>query len=197
MALEYELKYLAPNLVDLRKRLEAIGAECVAPPYFEENLIFDDENRSLRQQDILLRLRQKSGRDAVLTVKRPPSKPIDTALKVYEELETKASDFDATRMVLETLGHVVAFRYEKVREKWRLHGVDICLDQLPFGDFVELEGPEENLFQVARETGLDALATSKATYHALNREYRQQEGLEADENFMFSKPRRKALLQGL
>lgn len=197
MALEYELKYLNPDLDGLRGRLEVIGAMKVAGPYYEENLVFDYEDRSLKAQGILLRLRQKGGKDAVLTVKRPSDADQDSRLKVLEEHETKVSDFEATRMVLETLGYAVAFRYDKVREKWHLNGVDICMDTLPFGDFVELEGPEQNVCIVAEKTGLDGCETTKATYHQLNREHRDAQEAQPDENFVFTREQKDVLLSKL
>ncbi len=197
MGLEYELKYLQPNMDALRARLVEIGAERTAKPYFEQNLVFDYEDRCLRDKSVLLRLRQKGGAEAVLTVKRPPQVKIDSALKVFEEHETIVSDFDVTKVILESLGYTVAFRYEKVREKWRFGGVKICMDTMPFGDFVELEGAEEKVFRVAQQARLDGLRTSKATYHELNQEHCQLKGLAFEESFLFSAKRRseiKALL---
>ncbi len=193
MGLEYELKYLKPNLDVLRTHLAEIGAERTAKPYFEQNLVFDYQDRCLRDKNILLRLRQKGEAEAVLTVKRPPGAKISSVLKVFEEYEVVVSDFAATQILFESLGYTVAFRYEKVREKWHLGGVDICLDTLPFGDFVELEGAEEKLFMVAKQAGLDGLQTSAASYHEFNLEHCQSKGLAFDESFLFSTKRRSEI----
>lgn len=183
MGLEYELKFIGPDLDALRARLAAAGAHRKSEAYFERNLVFDLPGRTLKAAGTLLRLRLKGGEDAVLCVKRPVKS--SGLLKAYEEHQTTVGSFEATRELLEGLGYRVALTYEKVREKWVLGEVEACLDTLPFGDFVELEGAEEDVLAAAEKLGLSGLTTSRATYHDLNREHRSQNGLPADESFVF------------
>ena len=35
--------------------------------------------------------------------------------------------------------------YEKIREKWLLYGCELCLDTLPFGSYLEIEGDEAGI----------------------------------------------------
>ena len=193
MTLECELKFLEADLDALGRTLADAGSVCEGR-YLESNLVFDYPDRSLRAAGILLRLRDKQGR-AVLTVKRPPEQDTPSALKVFEEIESEVEEFDTVRKALEIVGFRVAFRYEKVREKWALHGCAICLDRLPFGDFVEIEGDEPSVIRCAEELGLFGNPTSKDTYHALNIEYRRKAGLEPDENFVFSPERKEAIVR--
>lgn len=195
MALECELKYLEADLAELAERLRLAGAG-TSGRYFEANTVFDRPDRSLKRDGILLRLREKQGH-AVLTVKRPPEAPEPSALKVFEEIETGVDDGAAMAEALGALGFAPAFRYEKVREKWRYMDCVICLDRLPFGEFVEIEGDEARVLACAAELGLNAACTTKATYHGLNIEYRVAKGLEPDENFVFEPGERAALLDEL
>ena len=183
MALECELKYLGVNLADLSRCLSDAGGENLGK-YFESNLVFDYPDRSLRDAGILLRLREKQGQ-AVLTVKHPPKVATPSILKVFEEIETSVGDFATMKTALEAVGFSVAFAYEKVREKWKHKECVICLDHLPFGDYVEIEGTEATVPACADALGLGEVETSKATYHALNIEYRRANGLGPDENFVF------------
>jgi len=191
MALECELKYLNVDFKKLRNALRELGAES-SGPYFETNLVFDTRERSLRESNILLRLRQKRS-DVLLTVKRPPEVMIDSMLKVVEELETTVDDFDSMLAILDTLGFFISFSYEKVREKWRFMRCAICLDELPFGSFVEIEGEEHDIFQVSKLLGIQDSKTSKQTYHALNVAYRKQNGLADEESFVFTKEQKEAI----
>lgn len=184
MTLETELKFLGVRHAMLRAALEAVGGVKTAEPYFEENVVFDDAGRSLKGRDVLLRLRLKRGL-AVLTVKRPPDAPVSEVLKAYEEYETDVGDFEQAALALGALGYAPAFRYEKVREKWRAGGVTVCLDLLPFGEFAELEGGEEEVLELARRIGLDRADASRANYHELNREHRARAGLPAEDSFVF------------
>jgi adenylate cyclase class 2 len=195
MALECELKYLEADLDDLAERLGVAGAT-TSGRYFEANTVFDRLDRSLKRDGILLRLREKRG-ESVLTVKRPPERSEPSALKIFEEIETGVDDGKAMAEALETLGFAPAFRYEKIREKWRYMHCVICLDRLPFGDFVEIEGDETQVLACAAELGLNAACTTKATYHGLNIEYRIEKGLEPDENFVFEPAKRADLLDEL
>jgi adenylate cyclase class 2 len=192
MVLECELKYAHADLRGVRRRLEAAGGD-TSGRYFESNLVFDRPDRSLKSAGILLRLRWRQGQ-AVLTVKRPPAEGIVSSLKVSEELETTVGDFDAMRAALEALGFSAAFAYEKVREKWKHLGCTVCLDHLPFGDYVEIEGSEATVPRCASALGLDPATATKATYHALNREHRAGQGLAPEESFVFSEAQRAALL---
>ncbi|EGB13492.1 adenylate cyclase [Pseudodesulfovibrio mercurii] len=192
MALECELKYPEADLAALADRLRAAGAG-TSGRYFEANTVYDRPDRSLKREGVLLRLRERQGQ-GVLTVKRPPANPVPSALKVFEEIETGVDDPSALAQALEAVGFVPAFRYEKVREKWRYMGCVVCLDHLPFGDFAEIEGEEASVPACAAALGLDPNRTTKATYHGLNLEYRLAKGLEPDENFVFEPGERAALL---
>ncbi len=193
MALELELKYLDPDLGFLRGLLESLGARSMGR-YFEENLVFDDGDRSLKGKDVLLRLRSRKG-ESILTVKKPPQVEVDSRLKVFEELETAVHDFGIMKSILESLGFGVAFAYEKVREKWELEDCFICLDTLPFGNFVEIEGSEKGVPRCAGMLHLAPEQASKLTYHALNLEYREANGLQPDESFVFENGEKLELLR--
>ncbi len=183
MTLECELKYLDADLAELSNRLKAAGGECLGR-YFESNIVFDLPDRSLKAAGVLLRLREKQGK-AVLTVKRPPEKPIPSALKVFEEIESGVDDFDAVKGALEVLGFVVAFSYEKVREKWRFMECAVCLDHLPLVIMLKLKGLKLPCrFALSSWAGLEC--DHKKTYHALNIEYRSEKGLPSEESFVFS-----------
>lgn len=195
MALEMELKYLDADLDDLAVRLKEEGGT-TSGPYFESNLVFDDEDRSLKQAGTLLRLREKKG-VAVLTVKKKPENQECSALKVFEEIESEVADHAAVKAMLEAVGFRVAFGYEKVREKWRFMDCVICLDWLPFGNFVEIEGNGETVPACARKLGLDGNPTTKSTYHALNLEYREQNGLDPNESFLFAEEEKPVLIRQL
>lgn len=195
MGLEYELKYLDVNFDDLGSRLNEVGGQFLGR-YFETNLVFDYADRSLKEAGILLRLREKQGK-AVLTVKKPPKTEAPSSLKVFEEIESEVDDFHTVKSALETVGFHIAFAYEKVREKWIYRNCAICMDSVPFGDFVEIEGLEGGVQKCAQDLGLDGNPTSKMTYHALNLEYREKNNLPLDESFVFEEGRKEALIKEL
>lgn len=173
-SLEVEVKFFVPQLQAFRERLLAAGAEQVKPRLFERNVRFDSPGERLRFQFQLLRLRQDD--NARLTFKGPPHEAGETEAKVREELEVEVSDFETAAAILERLGFEAQQVYEKYRETFHLGEVEIVLDEMPFGNFVELEGDEEAIRAAAGRLGLDweqrildnylaLMARLKAEYH--------------------------------
>lgn len=183
MAFEIELKYLNVDHDRLRNSLKSLGGEFLSR-HLERNVVLDDPGRTLFKRSALLRVRQAD--KITMTVKRIPENIVSGKAKVYIEHETEVSDFNETVSALEVLGYLPVFRYEKVREEWMFEKCVICLDLLPFGSFVEIEGTEETILSCADKLGLDYSSACKKTYHELNKAYRAQAGLEADENFVFT-----------
>ncbi|SDL62534.1 adenylate cyclase, class 2 [Maridesulfovibrio ferrireducens] len=191
MAFEIELKYLNADHDQLRKLLKNLGGEFLSRHY-ERNVVLDDPARTLFKRSALLRVRQAD--KITMTVKRVPVNFVPGKAKVYIEHETEVSDFDETVSALEVLGYIPVFKYEKFREEWKFADCLICLDLLPFGSFIEIEGAEESILSCAVKLELKDSDASKKTYHELNRNYRAKAGLEPDENFVFS-PEELKLLQ--
>ena len=183
MGMEKELKFLHVDHDGMRRKMSGTGVRTAAA-YYERNLVFDTPDRTLKSAETLLRLRQKPGK-AMLTVKQPPESDEVSALKVYQEREMEVGDFETMVGLLESVGFEVAFAYEKFREKWAFMDCVVCLDRLPFGDYAEIEGEEAEVLACAEVLGLDRATASKATYHALNLEWRADSGLPPDENFVF------------
>lgn len=143
--LETEIKFLLPDLKSIRRRILKLGAHSKGR-IFESNYRYDDNRQSLAQRRSLLRLRRD--REAILTFKYPPPEE-STDYKVRSELEVNISDFETMHLILKKLG----FHREQVYEKWRetldLDQVHFCLDEMPFGDFLEIEGPPERIRELA------------------------------------------------
>lgn len=140
----------------LRSSLSEMGSELSSPRRFEENLIFDSPLQKLFENDCLLRLRTVGGQH-VLTYKGK-QKP-DSVLKVRPEAETRIDDALEVRRILEALGFTVGCRYDKHREKWTAvvsqQELEVCLDETPIGDFVEIEGDAQAIRSLAKTLSLD------------------------------------------
>jgi len=149
--LEIEVKFWIADLPGLRAKVVAAGGVSQGR-HFESNLRFDDAAEGLRRSHRLLRLRRE--RSTVLTLKSKPAVP-DERFKVHRELEVRVSDFDTMEQILLGLGFQRRQAYEKWRETFVLGAAQVCLDQMPFGDFLEIEGSREEIPRVAARLGLD------------------------------------------
>ena len=148
--LETEVKFYLPNIDSIRTRLIDLGA-VFKHRTFETNIRFEDPEKSLIKKRSLLRLRKD--KKITLTFKsEPPFK--DDQFKILKEFEVEVSDFDAMEHILKSLG----FKEEQVYEKWReiyvFGDTHLCLDTMPYGDFLEIEGTKESIQQLALKIGL-------------------------------------------
>ncbi len=153
------------DLAPIRGRLVDMGAEIIAPRVFERNVRFDTADEALLARQQLLRLRQDTR--VRLTFKGPAAEDLVSEAKVREEIELEVDDFDRMAAVLQRLGFLPVQVYEKYRETYQWRGVEIVLDEMPFGDFIELEGPGAELKPVAEALGLDWSRRILANYLAL------------------------------
>lgn len=174
---ELEVKFYVPDLPAFERRLDGVGARLVEPRVHEYNLRFDTPAGELSQAYRALRLRQD--RTTHLTYKGP-SRDLDGA-RLREEIEVDVDDFAAARRFLEALGYQVWVIYEKYRTLYTLDasgdqaagshvpGVEspvlIALDELPYGNFIELEGRSgQDLRAAADLLGVDWEAQIKVSY---------------------------------
>ena len=148
--IETEVKFNLSDVQSVRERIMELGAD-VKNRVFETNMRFDDVHESLLRNKSLLRLR----RDAKnrLTYKSEPAIK-DDQFKTFRELEVQVSDFTTMKLILEHLGFHQAQIYEKWRETFIFNDTILCLDTMPFGDFLEIEGKKESIQQLASQIGL-------------------------------------------
>jgi len=172
MATEIEKKYRlnAAQKASISDALEEIGAE-FAGADFEENILY--AGGELREKEAVLRLR-RIGERTILTYKQKV--PGDFAAKHYLEHETEVADFEEIARVFESLGFRPALVYEKHRRTWKFKAVEIVLDTLPFGEFMEIEGPVTAIEEAEILLGAEDFEVEERTYPKLTRQYGRENG---------------------
>ena len=161
---ELEVKFYLSRPKELEEKLIAQGAQLKDPRVHEINLRFDTPDLSLLNTGRLLRLRNDSR--ARVTYKGLGS--IEGGARLRKELEFTVSNFDTARETFEALGYEVYMMYEKFRTTFMLGNLEVVLDELPYGDFVEIEGPDgESIQQAARQIGLNWDARILESYTVL------------------------------
>jgi adenylate cyclase class 2 len=172
--IEREVKFLVSDFYTLRAALAGMGAVKEAA-FFEDNIIFDDEQETLRRGEKVLRLR-KSDR-ATLTLKTPVESPElpasqEPRYKVREEYEIDISDFETAERIITGLGYRKTFRYQKEREVYTLGATSVLLDHTPIGDYVEIEGDESAIEELCRRLNLSLEEGITKNYMTLYNEFR-------------------------
>lgn len=163
MGTEIEKKYRikSEEVARLRERLQAVGAEARGEE-FEENTLY--AGPGLERGNRVLRLRRVGDR-AIFTFKE--SMASSSGIKRRREDETAVEDADALHAILEALGYAPAVVYEKRRETWLVAGVEVVIDELPFGLFVEIEGEEESILEAERLLELGGATMEPISYPQL------------------------------
>ena len=151
--LEIETKFLVRDIDPIRQKLIDLGAKLNKDRVYERNIRFDNAWDGLMLQRKLLRLRQDTR--ARLTFKGELEQPVKSEARVRKELEMEVEDFETAAAILELVGFEPKQIYEKYRETFELGRVEVVLDEMPFGDFVELEGEEDDIRETAGVLGLN------------------------------------------
>ena len=156
---EIEAKFYVKDLGKVEARLRELGARLLRPRVHELNLRYDRPDGCLRREHRVLRLRQSD--DIRLTYKGPSS-IVDGAMS-RQEIEFTVGDFEAAKAFLEALDYQLVVLYEKYRTTYTIETSEvskdlgglsalIMLDELPYGNFVEIEGPCAASIHVAADS---------------------------------------------
>lgn len=167
--LEQEVKFRLPAAEGGAADLEAIGARVEKARHFEQNVLYDYPDRRLGKRDEALRLR-RVGDQSWLTWKGPQHK--SGRIKQRREFESFLSDADAVEAILEALGLVESFRYEKYRAIYRAESAILTIDETPLGVFLEIEATPAIIAEMAGRLGLDMKDAINLSYPHLYELYR-------------------------
>lgn len=143
--IETEVKFFITDPAMLREKIISLGALSCGN-IFETNIRFEDKDRNLFKNKSLLRLRKDS--KTTLTFKSP-SHDRDSRFKMLRELEVEVSNFSTAVRMLESLGFIQEQIYEKWRETLVLGNTYFCIDKMPYGDFLEIEGNKGEITEYA------------------------------------------------
>jgi adenylate cyclase class 2 len=172
MAIEIEKKYrMSPKRVDeITQRLDDLGA-IFEQEVFEVN--YQHRGGEMDARGATLRVR-KIGDFSVLTYKERIKNTSGTKERV--EFETAVADVDAIEKIIERLGYKLTAVYEKRRKYWRLGDVEVVLDELPFGLYMEIEGKAEDIEKAERDLELKEIEREPRGYPRLTIKYGRKNG---------------------
>jgi adenylate cyclase class 2 len=150
--LEREIKLRFADPESARTAVLATGATPLRGRRLQEDSLLDTPDDVLKTRRCVLRVRVESGKSFV-TYKGPVQ---PSSMKVREELETLVGDGPLLIRLFEELGFRVWFRYEKYREEFALDDVIVAIDETPVGTFVEIEGGDRGITEMAGALGRTA-----------------------------------------
>lgn len=161
---ELEVKLYISRLEDLEARVQALGGVLTHPRRMELNLRFDTPESDLSRSQQVLRLRCYEG----VRVTYKGASEFVGGVRSRPEIELSVGDFEVARHLLEALGYQVVFIYEKYRAAYQVNGIEVSLDELPYGTFIEIEGPDADaIHALAGELHVNWDARIPVSYNVL------------------------------
>jgi adenylate cyclase class 2 len=170
---EIEVKIRIDDPDDFRRRLTGLGARTRRERHLEDNVLYDYPEMAITRRGCLLRVRKRPG-EGILTFKGRGR--IEAGAKVRPEQEIRVDDPDTLRAILEAAGLGSIYRYQKYRTEFELAGVVVAVDELPFGCFLEIEGPLKSIHQIATRLGYGPDSFLATTYRTLHQEHADRTG---------------------
>jgi adenylate cyclase class 2 len=172
MGIEIEKKYRLdhqrrPKII---AKLKALGAEFMRED-FEENYLH--RGGLLDERNAVLRLR-KIGDTVILTYKERIRSDDDIKHKI--EYETEVADVDAIENIIEKLGYRLDVVYEKRRQTWHFDKVEVVMDDLPFGLYMEIEGEIDDIEEAEKLLEIEDLEPEPRGYPRLTAKLGKQKG---------------------
>jgi len=147
--LEREIKLRFSTADAARAAILAAGGTPLRGRRLQEDCLLDTDDEQLRRRRAALRIRMESGKSFV-TFKGPVQPSL---AKLREELETLVTDGMLLVKIFEQLGFHVWFRYEKYREEFAVDDCIVAIDETPVGTFVEIEGGDRGIAEMAGALG--------------------------------------------
>jgi adenylate cyclase class 2 len=172
MSFEIEKKYrlTAEQREQILQKLEKVGAKFEGED-FEENVLY--RGGDLNFKSSILRLR-KTADKAILTYKEAVL--TDSDIKQRIEHETAVADGEKMHEILKSIGFVASLVYEKRRQTWQFQTVEVVVDELPFGLFLEIEGAEDSIREAEKTLEIESFESEPSPYPALTAIHGKQNG---------------------
>lgn len=152
--LETEVKLACDDLDRLRNA--GFDLRPIKARHFEDNVLLDSDDYRLLIQGAALRIRTVEGQGLV-TYKGVVRANGGSPVKIREELESETNDPERVREIFDRLGYRKSFRYQKYRTVYALaidgSELEVTFDELPIGNFIEIEGEEEKIKRVLEAAG--------------------------------------------
>lgn len=147
------------------------------PREYQNNIMFDNHAKLMKITDGRIRVRTLDKRgNKTLTYKKPLS-PKNGAKREIE-YEIKFSDpRDQIEKILAAMEFNPSTSYERYQTKWIVKDMIVSLDEYPYANFLEIEGPIKRIEVLAGKLGFTPEKGLTKPVDSLFREWRQKKGL--------------------
>lgn len=174
MSHEIEIKLKVNDIDKEIQKIQNLGAILIHDFEFEDNVIFDLTDQSLKKKGTVLRIR-KYGNKYTVTLKEKV--PGESRYKELSEVEMEVENPDTLKLMFQKIGFHVVYRYQKYRAEYKWRNLHIYCDKTPIGNFLELEGKKEEIDEAALQLEYNQENYINISYLAYHIEYLKSRGL--------------------
>jgi len=181
---EIKIELGTESFLRLKKILFDLGARQVSS-FNERTYGFFTPDRKSIKEGIFPRIKVfNKNKEGILTVKIKKQKK--TKYFQRNEFSLLISNVKNARDVLCTLGYSKERIFDKKREIWKFKkkDIEICLDKLPFGNYVEIEGKPKEIEKTIKKLKLERYKRITKAYLAVYDEWRKKNNVKS-ENAIF------------
>ncbi len=179
---EIEVKY---KLKDKKVVLDWLNqnAKEIKNRYMDRTYSLWDRIKALSRMGVFVRTRQE-GSKHTFTIK---TRDLKLVSRYAERTEYNLEIEDASRMaeMLRMIGLEDMRILEKYRTMWKYKVCIIVIDETPIGDFIEIEGPKQNLEELIKILKLKGKRITQA-YWDVYRDYCRKKGIDEENNLVFN-----------
>ena len=176
--IEIKIELKKNEIPAVRKRLRKLGAIHSSA---KKEITYGFFSKDSIKAGIFPRIKTCEGkRGGLLTVKI--KKALRSKYFRREELTMAVSDVRVARDILKALGYTKERIFEKFREEWNFPGkkIEITIDELPFGFFLEIEGSPQGIEKTVKLLGLDNKDRIIKAYLRVYDDWRKKRGIKAE-----------------
>ena len=161
------------NIIDILNRI----AEKSYDREYQSNIMYDNKDELMQKTNGRVRLRYlgDDGRK-VLTYKKPLESVNGTKREIEYEINFNDKE-EQIEKILNAMEFHITTSYERYRTEWKMNDTHITLDEYPFANFIEIEGEQKNIEEVASILKLDFNKALDKPADTLFQEWRKEHNL--------------------
>ncbi len=186
---EIEVKFQLKKREKVIEKIKSMNGHLIKKPVFQRTYGFFYADGSNIEKGLFPRVRVdnpgEKDSSSIFTLKVKEKE--DNNYFRRKEYETVVNNYEAIINSLKELGFVDIRIFDKIREEWEIPGceVEITIDSLPFGDFIEIEGEEKNIEEAIKRIGIEGERITKA-YLGVYQDWCKKNGKSIGKDVLFS-----------
>lgn len=188
--IESEYKFELTNKERLVLQLIEIGAQGGERAH-ELTVMYDNSDQHMNKKDARLRVRTKTTGDGNSEVSISYKQPLSReGLKREIEYQTIVKSKEMLELIIDEMGYKQVSSYERYRTDYHIGSgddlIEISIDELPFGNFVEIEGSNlEKISDLALKLGFNKDMHIENSYDGIFNTIERKAGREPSPHIKF------------